>query len=889
MRYIWRTKIMVAVMLCFTMVLLLFGPFNMLSFALEYAGVREPKSNKMEPNFSKEERYIIKYKNVAKGKQDLKKKNKKAGKEFKHVPYITAELTTTELEDLRKDKNIEFIEKDHPIEVMTEITEQSEQDLYTDNIKSVGAFQAHNQGFYGEGIKVALLDTGIDKESPELRIAGGVSFVPEESDYDDYNGHGTAVSGIVSAIQDNKGLIGVAPNVDLYAVKVLNTEGIGTYSQVIQGIDWAIDQRMNVISMSFGGKADSLALQQAIAAADSQGLLIVAAAGNEGSGEETELYPARYSEVLSVGAVNEGNQRASFSSTGSQLDLVAPGAIILTTGLNGESVIQSGTSMAAPHVTGAAAALWASDHALTNQDVKQKLLEAATSLGEPNEYGRGLVNLAKALELSEEPPVIPILHKSEMEVFDAEVTAMSKKLMSLSDHAIQMKNIPLAKQIDNDYNSLIITNNELYSEPEIPESKDEVVQSRVLNDYYSKHITEFEKLKTVYQEAIAQYTEQLPTYIEPETDSLSVQSMQLLLNTPVDVSLATGAYEVFSFTPATSRGYKIYTGPYGGAGGSNDTVLELYSDANLTTLITSNDDSNGTLFSEIKPTLTANTTYYVKLRHFSSGAVHARLTAEVFTPAISLNSPIDVDLPTSGSQIFKFTPSSSGYYKIYTTYYNGNSSSGSNDTVLHVYSDVNLSTQIAYNDDSNGTLFSQVKMNMTAGKSFYIKLRGYGNGSVHARINVVPEPQSFQSIDLNTPIDVNVGQNQYMAYSFTPTITGSYRIYTGPYGGTGGSSDTILYLYGDTNMTSSLIYNDDSNGTVFSEINYTLSAGTTYYIRLTGFAGRSISTRIMISQPKNSYVYDDAGRLDYITLSTGGTLDYQYDANGNLKKKVFLP
>lgn len=892
-------------------ILLLLVHFNLPTFALGNVGMQEPidqtekkpmmLNGKGDNNSSKEESYIIKYKDIAKGKEDLDKNDKKLEKVYKHVPFITAKLTPTEFEAFRKDENVEFIEKDHPTEVMNELadtngdastpnTPQSEDDLYTDNIKNIGALEAHNKGYYGEGIKVAVLDTGIDKESPELQIAGGISFVTEESDYDDLNGHGTAVSGIVSAIQDDRGFIGISPKVELFAVKVLNTEGIGTYSQAIQGIDWAIDQHMNVISMSFGGTVDSQALQQAITEADRQGILIVAAAGNQGMGEETELYPARYSQVLSVGAINETNHRASFSSTGSQLDLVAPGSNILSTGLNGGSTIQSGTSMAAPHVTGAAAALWASDPTLTNQDVKQKLLDTATSLGEPNEYGRGIVNLAKALGLSEGPLVTQLAEKSEMDKFDSDVLALSKKLINLRDYAIQTEDIPLAKQIDNDYNSLIISNNELYFNQEIPVSKDVVAQSQALNEYYSSHKIELEKLKAAYEQMIADYTAKLPAFNESETEPLNTQSTQLLPNSPVDVSLAAGAYEVFSFTPAASGTYNIYTGPYGGTGGSNDTVLELYSDATLTTLITSNDDSNGTTFSEIKPSLTGSSTYYIKLRPFSSsGSVHARLTAEVnTTTVISLNSPIDVDLPASGSKIFKFTPSSSGYFNIYTDYFNGTTSSGTSDTLLYVYTAENLSNQIAYNDDSNGT-FSQVKINMTAGKSFYIKLAGYNGTSVHARINVVQEVQTFQTITKNNPIDVNVGQNQYMAYTFTPAVTGKYRIYTGPFAGTGGSSDTMLYLYSDANLASVLASNDDSNGTLFSEIVYTLNAGSTYYIRITGFAGQNISARLTIGDPKSKYVYDSAGRLDYILLSTGGKLDYLYDDNGNLVKKEFFP
>ena len=102
-------------------------------------------------------------------------------------------------------------------------------------------------------MKVAILDTGINTQSPELHVAGGASFVPNDASLDDTNGHGTFVAGILAALKDDKGLVGVAPNVSLYNVKVLDGSGNGTYSQVIQGIDYAIDNHMDIVSMSFAG------------------------------------------------------------------------------------------------------------------------------------------------------------------------------------------------------------------------------------------------------------------------------------------------------------------------------------------------------------------------------------------------------------------------------------------------------------------------------------------------------------------------------------------------------------------------------------------------------------------------------------------------------------
>lgn len=126
-------------------------------------------------------------------------------------------------------------------------------------------------------------------------------------------------------------------------------------------------------------------------------ILVIAAAGNQGVGSETELYPALYPEVVSVGAVGKDHQRAVHSSTGSELDLVAPGTDILSTTSHGKFGVMTGTSMAAPHVIGAAALLWSKNKKWTSDQVKKALYELATPLGDANEYGHGLVNVAKAL------------------------------------------------------------------------------------------------------------------------------------------------------------------------------------------------------------------------------------------------------------------------------------------------------------------------------------------------------------------------------------------------------------------------------------------------------------------------------------------------------------
>lgn len=269
----------------------------------------------------------------------------------------------------------------------------------------------------GKAIKVAILDTGVTSLT-DLNVEGGVSFVEGITDYSDDNGHGTHVAGTIAALNNTTGVVGTASKAKIYAVKVLDSNGSGSYGQVIQGIDWAIENKMDIISISFGGTKLSQALHEAITEANNKGILIVAAAGNRSIGEETEIYPALFPEVISVGAVDTKFNRSWFSSTGSQIDMVAPGSLILSTLKDGGYGYLSGTSMAVPHVVRAAAILWSENKSLTSEQIKQKLYESATPLGDFREYGHGLVNVAKALGLINGPifpPVNPLVPEDSMD------------------------------------------------------------------------------------------------------------------------------------------------------------------------------------------------------------------------------------------------------------------------------------------------------------------------------------------------------------------------------------------------------------------------------------------------------------------------------------------
>ena len=210
---------------------------------------------------------------------------------------------------------------------------------------------------------------------------------------DDNNGHGTQVAGVIAALLNKKGIAGVAPSVDLYAVKIMESSG-GELSNAIAGIEWAIDNEIDIVSMSFGMETYSQIFKEVLNEAYGNNILLIAASGN--GGNDNILYPARYTDVIAVGAIGINNEKASFSSYGYELELVAPGVDINTTSLNNGYASVSGTSFAAPHVAGVAALIKAYNQSLTNEQIRGKLQNDALDLGEEGKdgyYGYGLVQV----------------------------------------------------------------------------------------------------------------------------------------------------------------------------------------------------------------------------------------------------------------------------------------------------------------------------------------------------------------------------------------------------------------------------------------------------------------------------------------------------------------
>ena len=368
-----------------------------------------------------EQRYIVKFKQTGsaamKGKNKLKKgpnENasdrafdamaaksilKNAGAKPHKVlgkhKMVAASMSKSVLNKLRKNPNIEEIADDPKRSLMAQTTP------YGINMVQASQFAQSDTS----ARRVCIIDTGYNLGHNDLPgtnngLTGNANNSAVGNWYNDGNGHGTHVAGTIAAYDNTQGVVGVYPGVNMHIVKIFDDNGNWTYaSDIIDGITQCQNAGANVVNMSLGGGGSSSAEGSAMQGFVDDGMLLVAAAGNDGN--STKSYPASYSAVMSVAAVDSNENHASYSQYNSAVEIAAPGSSVYSTYPDNSYATLNGTSMATPHVAGAAALVWSYFPQCTNTQIRSALNATAKdrgTSGRDNYYGYGIVKVSNAVD-----------------------------------------------------------------------------------------------------------------------------------------------------------------------------------------------------------------------------------------------------------------------------------------------------------------------------------------------------------------------------------------------------------------------------------------------------------------------------------------------------------
>jgi subtilisin family serine protease len=310
---------------------------------------------------------------------------------------LRVEKLISELEPL---PGVLYVEPNYKTEVLETIPNDPQwSELY--GLEAIQAPEGWDLATGSAAVTIAILDTGVDQYHPDLggKIVSGYDFIEMDADPQDDNGHGTHVAGIAAAVTNNGiGIAGASWGARIMPIKVLNHYGSGSYAGLAEGIVWATDQGTQVINCSLGGAYPSAILKDAIDYAYAQGVVQVAASGNSGGGYV--LYPARYTNVIAVGATDANNNRAGFSNYGSELSLVAPGVSIYSTQLGAGYGYRSGTSMSTPFVSGLVAVLVGLSRPYSPDLIAYEMESTTLDLGAAgwdSYHGHGLIQMDAAI------------------------------------------------------------------------------------------------------------------------------------------------------------------------------------------------------------------------------------------------------------------------------------------------------------------------------------------------------------------------------------------------------------------------------------------------------------------------------------------------------------
>jgi subtilisin len=336
--------------------------------------------------------------------------NVPVSRQFSLIPAVSAVVTPQQLDALLANPAVDYVQ---PEVLYAPVGGASTARRAQDTPWGITRIDAPSAWFItrGAGARLGMIDSGIDEDHPDLNVVGGINLVTggtNRGDWDDTSpsctSHGTHVAGTAAALDNDDGVVGVAPEVELYALRVFDPENTGLSDclaldgDIIAALDYAVANGFDVVSLSLGSPYPSLSMGDAVQAAHAGDVIVVASAGNYGPG--VVGYPGAFPQAIAVSAIDEFDGFAGFSSAGPEIDLAAPGVGTLSTWNDGGTGVKQGTSMASPHVAGVAALVRSMHPGHSPDEVRQILRSTAEDLfgtGFDHEAGYGLVHASNAL------------------------------------------------------------------------------------------------------------------------------------------------------------------------------------------------------------------------------------------------------------------------------------------------------------------------------------------------------------------------------------------------------------------------------------------------------------------------------------------------------------
>lgn len=301
---------------------------------------------------------------------------------LKQENLASVALTKSEVDHLKKGKNIVAIERDNIVKAAKaeKVKKIKLEDIDLEWNRRIIRSNFCKLEHPKRKVKIAVLDSGVDWGN-DIELEESVTLVPGEEEMNplfmDGSGHGNSVAGLIAAKDNDEGITGINPRALIYSVRVLDDNNEAPLSRVIDGIYYAIRKNVDIINMSFGLDSYSEVLKDAVDAAEKAGILVVAAAGNTGKNGGNVQYPAAYDNVLGVGSVDSEGELAETSAKGEQVDIVAPGELVCSTGEFGDLLVESGTSLAAPQVAAVASKIMEEKPNASSEEVRNAIVNGA--------------------------------------------------------------------------------------------------------------------------------------------------------------------------------------------------------------------------------------------------------------------------------------------------------------------------------------------------------------------------------------------------------------------------------------------------------------------------------------------------------------------------------